>query len=79
MTVDRSEGVARITVKRVSGVDKIASVIIGTGSMKAVSGTDYQAVQKEVLFAQGVTEQVVEIPLLNYEGAPASSQLMVSI
>ena len=79
MTVDRSEGGARITVKRVSGVDKIASVIIGTGSMKAVSGTDYQAVQKEVLFAQGVTEQVVEIPLLNYEGAPASSQFQVAL
>lgn len=79
MKVDRSEGVARITVKRVSGVDKIASVIVGTGSMKAVSGTDYKAVQKEVLFAQGITEQVVEIPLLNYEGAPASSQFQVAL
>lgn len=79
MTVDRSEGVARITVNRVSGVNKIASVIVGTGSMEAVSGTDYKAVQKEVLFAQGVTEQVVEIPLLTYEGAPKSAKFQVAL
>lgn len=79
MTVDRSEGVARITVNRVSGVNKIASVIVGTGSMEAVSGTDYKAVQKEVLFAQGVTEQVVEIPLLAYDGAPKSAKFQVAL
>lgn len=79
MTVDRSEGVARITVKRVSGINKIASVMVGTGSMEAVSQTDYKAVKQEVLFTQGITEQVVEIPLLTYDGAPKSARFQVAL
>lgn len=66
ISVDRSEGTAAVVVNRVSGIHKIASVIVGTGSDTAVSGVDYEAVQKEVIFAQGVTSQTVEIPLLNY-------------
>ena len=79
MTVDRSEGVARITINRISGENKIASVIVGTGSADAVSGTDYKAVKQEVLFAQGITEQTVEIPLLNYEGAKETAQFQVAL
>ncbi len=79
VTADRSEGVARILVRRISGVNKMASVIVGTGSKDAVSGTDYKAVKQEVLFAQGVTEQTVEIPLLNYEGAKKTAQFQVAL
>ncbi len=79
IAADRSEGVARITIHRVSGIEKIASVTVGTGSMDAVSGTDYKAVKQEVLFTQGVTEQTVEIPLLNYEGAKKSAQFQVAL
>lgn len=79
MTVDRSKGVARITINRISGENKIASVIVGTGSADAVSGTDYKAVKQEVLFAQGITEQTVEIPLLNYEGAKETAQFQVAL
>lgn len=79
MQVDRSEGKAVIVVNRVSGVNKIASVVVGTGGMDAVSGADYEAVQKEVIFAQGVTSQTVEIPLMNYEGAPAKAKFQVAL
>lgn len=79
ITVDRSEEKAEIVINRVSGNNKIASVIVGTGSDTAQSGTDYEAVQKEVVFAQGVTSQAVEIPLLNYEGAPETAQFQVAL
>lgn len=79
MVVDRSEGTASIVINRVSGVHKIASVIVGTGSDTAVSGMDYEAVQKEVIFAQGVESQTVEIPLLNYAGAPDTAQFQVAL
>lgn len=79
ISVDRSEGTATVVVNRVSGIHKIASVIVGTGSDTAVSGVDYEAVQKEVIFAQGVTSQTVEIPLLNYADAPETAQFRVAL
>lgn len=79
MTVDRSEGKAVITINRVSGNDTIASVIVGTGGMEAKAGSDYEAVQKEIIFAQGVTQQTVEIPLLDYPGAPSLAKFQVAL
>lgn len=79
MTVDRSEGKAVITINRVSGNNTIASVIVGTGGMDAKAGSDYESVQKEIIFAQGVTQQTVEIPLLDYLGAPAKAQFQVAL
>lgn len=79
ISVDRSEGTATVVVNRVSGIHKIASVIVGTGSDTAVSGVDYEAVQKEVIFAQGVASQTVKIPLLNYAGAPETAQFRVAL
>lgn len=79
ISVDRSEGTATVVVNRVSGIHKIASVIVGTGSGTAVSGVDYEAVQKEVIFAQGVTSQTVEIPLFNYAGAPETAQFQAAL
>lgn len=79
MMVDRSAGKATVVINRVSGVNKIASVIVGTGGKDAVSGTDYESVQKEVVFAQGVTQQTVDIPLKNYAGAPSKAQFQVAL
>lgn len=79
ITVDRSEGTATILINRVSGNNKIASVIVGTGSDSAVSGTDYEPVSKEIVFAQGVTFQKVEIPLKNYEGAPEEASFQIAL
>lgn len=63
ITVDADADVAKIVVKRVSGTEKLASVIVGTGGDTAQPGVEYEVVNQEVLFTQGVTEQVVEIPL----------------
>ena len=79
ITVDRSEGTATVLINRVSGNNKIASVIVGTGSDSAVSGTDYEPVSKEIVFAQGVTFQKVEIPLKNYEGAPEEASFQIAL
>ena len=79
ITVDRSAGKATIIINRVSGNNKIASVTVGTGSGTAKAGTDYEEVTKEVVFAQGVTFQQVEIPLKDYEGAPEKAQFQVAL
>lgn len=79
ITVDRSAGKATVIINRVSGNNKIASVVIGTGSGTAKAGTDYEEVTKEVVFPQGVTFQQVEIPLKNYEGAPENAQFQVAL
>lgn len=62
--VDSSKNAAEITIKRISGKEKIASVIVGTGEQTAKAGEDYVPFKKEVVFAQGVTEQTVEVELL---------------
>ncbi len=67
MSVDRSEGVAEVTIQRVSGVNKMASVVVGTCSGTAQSGEDYEGNKQEILFLQGVTEQKVEIPVYESE------------
>lgn len=79
ITVDRSAGKAEIVINRVSGNNSIASVIVGTGGDTAQAGVDYEQVQKEVVFAQGVTSQTVEIPLIDYPGAPQTAKFQVAL
>ena len=73
ITVDAAAETAKVIVKRVSGVEKIASVVVGTGAVSAQPGVDYEAVNTEVLFTQGMTEQVVEIPLKHRDVAETLS------
>lgn len=77
VVVNREDGVAKITVKRVSGTAKMASVVVGTGGDTAKPDVDYEPMKKEIVFMQGVTEQVVEIPLL--DGTASTEELSFKV
>lgn len=79
ITVDREAGKAEIVINRVSGINMMAGVTVGTGGQTAKPDVDYQSVKKEIFFAQGVTSQTVEIPLLDYAGAPKEATFQVAL
>ncbi len=63
ITVLPEEGYAYINVERISGIEKFASVIIGTGAITAEPGKDYEAGSIEVIFPQGVTSRTIKVPV----------------
>ncbi|MCD7778024.1 MAG: hypothetical protein LUH47_05925, partial [Clostridiales bacterium] len=76
VTASRDEGVVEVTVKRTAGTAKFGSVNISTGEVTAKAGVDYEAVTKEVVFPQGVTERKVEIPILKEKATQDGLQFM---
>lgn len=79
VVVNRSEGVVKIKINRLSGEAKMASVTVGTGGVTAQAGTDYTSMKQEVFFMQGVTEQIVEIPLLENANAEPEMTFQVAL
>lgn len=69
---------ASVTVYRTSGIDKFASVKVGTGDISAVPDQDYTAGTVEVYFPQGVTERTVKVPVLK-SGKSEPVQLVAAI
>ncbi len=63
VVVGADEDTAKVTVVRTSGVDQMAFVTVGTKAITAVPNTDYEAVTQELIFAPGVEEKTVEIPI----------------
>lgn len=64
VSVGEDEDTAKVTIVRTSGVDQLAFVTVGTKSIDAVPNTDYEAVTQELIFAAGVTEKTIEIPII---------------
>lgn len=64
VSVGEDEDTAKVTIVRTSGVDQLAFVTVGTRSIDAVPNTDYEAVTQELIFAAGVTEKTIEIPII---------------
>lgn len=73
VTVTPEEGYAAVTVKRTSGIEKFASVTVGTGAIDAVADVDYKSGSVEVIFPQGVTERTVQVPIYNAMRSEAKS------
>lgn len=64
VTVEGDEDVAKVTIIRKSGINQMAFVSVGTKSMTALPGKDYEPVMEEVFFPSGSTSQTVEIPII---------------
>lgn len=54
---------AYVNVERISGIEKFASVIVGTGAITAKPGEDYESGSVEVVFPQGVKTKTVKVPV----------------
>ncbi|MBR0366363.1 MAG: hypothetical protein IJH94_06145, partial [Clostridia bacterium] len=65
LTVTPAEEYAAVTVNRISGIEKFASVTVGTGAIDAEPDVDYKSGSVEVIFPQGVTSRTVKIPVYN--------------
>ena len=73
ITATPAEGYAEVTVERISGVEKFASVTVGTGAIDAEPDVDYKSGSVEVIFPQGVTSRTVKIPIYNAMRSEAKS------
>jgi hypothetical protein len=65
VTVDKAEGTAVLTVARTGGVQQMLTIEYATGDGTAIAGRDYMAASGTLAFYAGVTEQQIEIPLIN--------------
>lgn len=65
LTVNKKQGTIKVTIKRTTAKETFASATVSTVAIDAVPGEDYEAVNTEVVFPQGVTEQTIEIPIIN--------------
>ena len=73
VTVTPDDEYAEVTVRRISGIDKFASVKIATGAIDAEPDRDYKAGSVEVVFPQGITSRKVKIPVYqNWRTDPVS-------
>ena len=77
--VSRDDAYAKVTVSRISGVEKFASAVIKTGAINAVQDVDYKVSAIEAVFPQGVTSQTVKIPILpgTGDGKPVSFAVVI--
>ncbi len=69
-TVDESRGVASIGVMRTGGALGVVSVNYSTANLTAIAGTDYAATNGTLTFAAGVTNETLEVSLID-SGAAA--------
>lgn len=65
LMVNKRQGTVKVTIERTTATETFASATVGTVAIDAVPGEDYEAVNTEVIFPQGVTEQTIEIPIIN--------------
>ena len=68
---DKSAGVATLTVTRTGGTQTMVTVPYSTEDGTARAGEDYQAASGSLAFYADVTEQTIEIPLID-DGAESS-------
>jgi len=65
LIADKSAGTAVLTVSRTGGNQTMVSVPYATKDGTAKAGEDYQAVSGALVFYADITEQTIEIPLIN--------------
>lgn len=65
LEVDKAEGVAQVTVQRTGDTTELITVDYETRDGAAVAGTDYMATSGSLIFYADVTEQTIEIPLVD--------------
>ncbi len=63
--VDKAENVARITVSRTGDTTQLVTVDYETMDGTAVAGTDYLSASGTLIFYADITEQTIEIPLVD--------------
>jgi hypothetical protein len=63
--VPESAGVAQVTVQRVNGSAGSVGVNFSTSPGTATAGADYTPVSGTLLFADGETSKVIDIPIIN--------------
>lgn len=64
---DKNAGGIEVTVKRTENDTDYCTVLLKTSDGTAKAGVDYEAFEKEIVFASGVTEQKVRIPFVQSE------------
>ncbi len=78
ITADKSKGTARLTVKRTGGTQNVLSVKYATTDGTAVSGTDFSAASGTLMFYADVSEQTIEIPLID-DGVATQEQVSFTV
>lgn len=54
-----------ITIKRTSAINQLSVVSVGTSAKTAQAGTDYTSVKQDLVFAPGMKEKSITIPIVN--------------
>lgn len=65
VTVDKSAGSAFLTVVRTGGTQTMLTLDFETKDGTARAGTDYSAAKGTLMFYADITEQTIEVPLIN--------------
>lgn len=77
VSANRDAKSVRVTVERISGLEKFASVSIGTAGLSAKPGVDYISSEVELVFPQGVAERTFEVELLTNNEAVGLTQFVI--
>ncbi len=64
---DKSAGGVSVVVRRTENDTDYCTLKVSTADGTAVAGVDYEAVEQEIVFMRGQTEQTVMIPLIQSE------------
>lgn len=78
LDADKAGGSAALTVRRTGDTTQVLTVEYRSEDGSAESGTDYTAVSGSLIFYAGVTEQTIEIPLID-DGEAADARLDFSV
>lgn len=78
LDVDKADGTAALTVRRTGDTTRVLTVDYRSEDGSAKSGADYTAVSGSLIFYAGVTEQTVEIPLID-DGKASGGRLDFSV
>ncbi len=63
-TIDKSQGGAEIVLRRTENIAEYSTLTLYTSDGTATAGVDYEAVEKEIVFAPGESERIVTIPFI---------------
>jgi hypothetical protein len=78
-TADESDGTATITINRVNGTNGAVAITLKTADDTAKSGSDYDALDLTVSFADGVSSASVPLTVLDDDLAELSESLTLSL
>lgn len=65
VSVKRGAASVDITIKKTSGINQLSMVNVGTSSINAKAGKDYESINESVVFPAGMKEKTVSVPLVS--------------